>query len=208
MATSTLLASTLAACNQGLLGLGFRKRRGEVYTVDVTESAQGQIGLNHVLHRRAQVVEINAVVAIRVEQVEELVAKATNSPVHPYDPPTLSIHLGYLMPEEKYLPWTFGREDNIQELADQHVAEVADYALPFIRSNSRLEKVFELLSNGRFADVYSRTYRMPVVAVLLGSLETNRYIDEGLRTMSELGERSADEYSQFVQRLKKLINTS
>jgi hypothetical protein len=57
-----------------LTQLGFRKRAGEIFTIDIAEDVLGWLGFNTATeHYRAGEFEVNPVVGIRHQRVERLV---------------------------------------------------------------------------------------------------------------------------------------
>lgn len=83
-------------CAPLLAELGFKKRAGDVFTVDLDEDVLGWLGLNRATeHRPAGEVEINPVVGVRHQVVERIVAECRGEKFHAYQPPTVSTPLGY-----------------------------------------------------------------------------------------------------------------
>src|SRR5690606_27740771 len=97
MALKEIRSRVLELVRAELAGLAFEKRAGDIFTRDLTSEVLGWIGLNRATRGRPGVLEINPVVGVRHQPIERLLAELRGEKAHPYVPPTLSVHLGYLM---------------------------------------------------------------------------------------------------------------
>ena len=80
-----------------------------------------------------------------------------------YVPPTVSTHLGYLMPERKYLPWMVTKEGTTAETISQLVKSVDAYGIPFMRSSASPQAMVERLSSFDYTTADSRLHcRWPI----------------------------------------------
>lgn len=96
----------LDAVRGPLAELGFRKRAGGIFTVDLEPDVLGWLGLNRASeHQPSGSFEVNPVIGLRLQRVEREVARLTSQPFHQYIPPSASSPLGYLMPEARYRAW-------------------------------------------------------------------------------------------------------
>jgi hypothetical protein len=92
-----------------LLGLGFKKRAGEIFTMGLSHDVIGWLGLNRATrHRQRGEVEIYPIVGVRHQEVERLVSELRGDRFHSYVPCTLSTPVGYLLPQQAYAAWVFG----------------------------------------------------------------------------------------------------
>ena len=97
----------------------------------------------------------------------ESVAELRGERFHAYQPPTVSIPLGYLMPGARYRAWIVSVDDpnaSVEDLA----AAVREYALPFMESGSTLTALCELMGD-RLGFDHQLVYRRPVAWMLAGS---------------------------------------
>lgn len=171
-------ARTMAARTKGegwvllaaqLQELGFARRAGQVFTREVADNVLGWLGLNRASrHQAAGVFEVNPVIGIRHQEVERVVAELRAERFHPYQPPTVSMPLGYLMPGERYRAWIVDDaepESSVEDLA----AAVAGYGLGFVDSGVTLGSLCTLLDKG-FGFEHQLVYRRPVAWVLDGDI--------------------------------------
>jgi hypothetical protein len=155
----------LVALRGPLERLGFRKRGGQIYTIDLGEDVLGWLGLNKASqHRSPGQVEVNPVIGVRHQQVERLVAELLAQPFHDYQPPTVSSPVGYLLPERKYTSWLLG-EGASPEAVEDLLAAVEGTALPWMRSLLGLTELREAL-DARLG--HQPEYRLPIVLALQG----------------------------------------
>lgn len=203
------VAEVSSAAAVGLRKLGFRKREGGVFTRELSDAVLGWVGLNRAVQRRDEQLELNPVVGIRNQQVEKLVAELSGRAVHPYVPPTASIHLGYLMPEQRYVPWLFRRGGQIEQIVARMVSAIDVYGGPFMEANLALDRLAETLAAGHAAIPEQRAYRLPVVYLLLG--QTRRAAEIIHETIATLGERddlAARSLRSFVTRFTERLHTT
>src|SRR5712692_3195313 len=184
----------LAATEQ-LKQIGFKKRAGEIYTYEPTKDFLGWLGLNTA--RRGRAFEVNPVVGIRNQELEKRLADLLCTKVHSYIPPTISISLGYLMPEKHYQAWLFEKERDLAGIAGL-VDAVATYAVPFINSSASIGQIKQLLESNKYGHKEHIMYRLPLVRLMLddrnGALELCR------RYLTDLNDRvdlAAESYRRF-----------
>lgn len=176
--------------------MGFRKRAGEVFTIKLADGVLGWLGLNYASrhHQRGQV-EINPIVGIRHQAVERLVARLRQERFHEYQPPTVSVPLGYVMPVHGYKSWEFGGQYGTTAAADL-VQAIADYGIPFMRSVIRLPEILMAINRGL---CHYPEYRSPAVLEIMGHRNDAKVALA--RAVDELGERddaAAQQLRHFV----------
>ncbi len=160
-----------------LAEFGFRKS-GEAYILRLTPDATGILRAGGVGRRGSDgtTLEIFSKVAIRHERLEEVLVelgKRANSKTNA----DMSVHIGYLMPENTYTPWLFEPGVDMTEGALDFVDSVERYAIPYMRAHASLEAVEqEMRSKPKDPDY---RYFYPAVLHLLG-----RY-DEALKVLAE-----------------------
>jgi len=183
---------------------GFKKRSGEIFTIDLVEGFIGWLGLNRAKH--PQGFELNPVIGIRCQKLEDIVSALLADSPKQYVPPTVSIPLGYLMPESHYRYWLVQESTVINSVADM-AAAVDRYGFPFMKSACDLNKINELLESPRFCDAEHAMYRRPVVKWLVGDREAALQMCASF--MQQLDERSdpaARNFTQFARGLESLAN--
>jgi hypothetical protein len=190
------MSDPLALLRDPLESLGFRKRAGQIYTIELAGDVVGWLGLNKATRNRPSgQVEINPVVGVRHRHVERVVAELTRTKLHDYQPPTVSTPIGYLLPNAKYTAWVVGEgapSDAIEDLT----AALGAYALPFMQSLVSLAALRDALERGLSLQP---EYRLPVVVALSGRPE--EAADIVREAVDELGGRkdgAAELYRRFA----------
>jgi len=185
-----------------LAKIGFKKRAGDVFTLDIAPGVLGWLGLNRATrHRSPGEVEINPVVGVRFQEVERLVAECSGEKFHAYQPPTISSPLGYLMPEKKYTAWLLapGRSE---EAATDMVNAIATHGVGFMRSVVDLAELRRLLKD-RFGFEHQLAYRRPAAALLAGEAEQARaLLDEEIAAIGARTDRAAADFRKFAESLR------
>lgn len=201
----------MAAARDGLQvrleAVGFKKRAGQVFTMEVGDGVLGWLGLNRAnRHRPPGEVEINPVVGVRHQAVEQVVAELRGEKFHPYQPPTVSTPLGYLMPGERYRAWvlTTGAEHEAADLVDA----VEKYAVPFMTATSDLATLCQRLDE-RMGFDHQLVYRRPAARLLAGDSPRARELLEA--AAADLGDRddaAAAEFRRFADAFRHRIEVS
>jgi hypothetical protein len=168
--------------------VGFRKRAGRVFTVDLVSEIEvvGWLGLNCASKHLGDAVEVNPVVGVRNQPVERLVAELRGMKFHAYQPPTVSVSLGYLMPEGRYRGWVFELEE-MEQVASAMAGAIAEYGRSYMQETTSLDSLLLQISKrrGHFLE-----YRRPVVLSLLG--RHSEALSDVERTVADLGDRQDD----------------
>lgn len=194
-----------------LAKIGFRKRAGEIFTVELSKDVLGWLGLNRATkHRVAGEVEINPVVGVRHQEVERMVAELRGEKVHAYQPPTIGTHLGYLLPEARYKSWVF-TADRAKAMADEMAAAIAEHGLAFMQSMKGLGELCRAIEErSGLAIIESQAvYRRPVVWLL--SNDARRAAEELDKALAVLGERSdmaATDFRRFAAAIRTRLAAS
>jgi hypothetical protein len=161
------IADVVAACRDRLGALGFDRRSGEIFTADISPDVLGWLGLNRAVSRSDRLLEINVVIGLRHQGIERCLATLEGDKFHPYLPPTISLHLGYLMPERRYHPWFF-QAGNVESEADAMVRAIERYALPFINEHGSTERLVDLMASGEVGVREQLAFRLPIAYRILG----------------------------------------
>lgn len=161
----TTIADVAAAVRGPLGELGFAKRAGQVFTVNLSAEVLGWLGLNSASKRLAGAVEVHPVVGARHQVVERFVAELRGERFHPYQPPTVSTPLGYLMPQGSNRAWLFEEGSDPVAVGADLATAVSEFGLPFMRETDELEAFLAWIDQG-FG--FFLEYRRPVTLALLG----------------------------------------
>lgn len=205
--SGAVLDAAAPAWRDRLLDAGFRKRSGDIFTRPVTDEILGWLGLNRAASRQSPLVEVNPVVGVRHQAVESMVSDLLGEKPHGYAPPTLSISLGYVMPARSYQPWVFTVDTPVESVADDLVAAVTKYGVPYIEHHDSLAAIVQAMSGGAGFREHN-VFRLPVGYLLLGELEKARQaitasIDEIGQRQDLAAQRFRAFSSAFQQRLDR-----
>lgn len=183
---------------------GFKKKSGDIFTIKLTEGFIGWLGLNRAKH--PQGIELNPVVGVRCQELEGLLSMILKEKPHKYIPPTVSISLGYLMPEQRYSFWVF-REDSITGSSADMAEAIVRYGVPFMESAASLGEIGALLDSPRFSDVEHAMYRRPLIKWLLGDRKGALQICASCsRRFDQRADAAAEHFRQFARGLESLAN--
>jgi hypothetical protein len=190
-----------------LTQLGFRKRAGKIFTIDIVDGVLGWLGLNTATeHRRVGKFEVNPVVGVRYEKIERLVTELRGEKFHAYAPPTLSTPLGYLLPECRFRTWVFG-PGHTSEAAVEIIGAISNYGLPFMRLMSQLSELCRELDKDR-GHAHQFDYRRPVAWMLAGRpARARQAIDESLSRLGDRSDPAAQELRRFCDALAHRLDT-
>ena len=191
------------AAERELAPLGFRRRAQGVVTLDVAEDVLGWLGLNRAI--RSGILKVNPVVGVRHQRVERLVAELTGVRFHPWLPPTLSSHLGYLMPQRAYVPWTVRAVEEVPAVAAAMAAAVQQHGLPFVQANASLATLAASLAGG-MGMPEQVGYRLPVVWHLLGDdARAEAALAQQVGWQGEGDHPAAREFRAFAEALRRRL---
>ncbi len=193
-----LLNEAVGVIEHELAMLGIRKSRS-FYTCVIDQNVSGWIGLNLTKSRSDGRVGINPIVGVRNEPVEALVERLSNQAVA-RPAATLSISLGYLMPEKRYLEWLFVAEPTFDYVSEAKKVAMAIevYGLPFMKANATLGAVIENLEHLRFSFKESAVYRLPVAYLLAGKPhQVAKYVNGQLEALGARQDDAAVQYRAF-----------
>lgn len=190
-----------------LEAVGFKKRAGQVFTMEVGDGVLGWLGLNRATrHRPPGEVEINPVVGVRHQAVEQLVAELRGEKFHAYQPPTVSTPLGYLMPGERYRAWvlTAGTEHEAADL----VEAVEKYAVPFMTATSDLASLCQRLDD-RMGFDHQLVYRRPAARLLAGDPDgAKSLLDDAEAELGARDDAAAVELRRYVDAFRRRLEVS
>lgn len=181
-----------------LAQLGFKKRAGDIFTIELADDALGWLGMNKATQGRpAGEVEVNPVVGVRHQGVEQLVAELRGEKFHSYLPPTVSSPLGYLMPDARYKGWLFTPAE-VDAVAADMAAAIAAHAVPFMQSCASLGEICRRLEQGRGLE-HQALYRLPVARFLAGdAAQAASLLESSMAKMRERTDAAAAEFKQFA----------
>lgn len=158
--------------------VGFTRRGGNVYFLDVNEDVFGSLGLNRVPHLKTSRVEVNPMVSVCHLPLETEVAllRGREAPKRYKVSGAIAIHLGYLTPQNTYSPWWFREADtDVETLSREMASSVVEYAFPFYHEHATLRAIYESMRDRRYGGVTEEhAYRVPIAAWMLGMPDAAR----------------------------------
>jgi hypothetical protein len=205
-AAKGLMALVCSEASRLLGDLEFKKRAGAIFTKPIADDMLGWLGLNHTTRRDDGRLEINPVIGVRHQSLERIVAELSGERVHPYIPPTAAIHLGYLMPQQRYTPWFIEGPQDVEGSARGMVDAITVYGMPFLEANSSLERLLATLHDGKYAFRHMVVYRIPVGYLLLDEVTSaesalHRFVAE----MADRRDAAADNFRAFALELEQRL---
>lgn len=172
---------------------GFRSARGRPMTLPLNDEVTGWVGLN--LSQRGRAYCAIPSVGPRHQGIEELVSELQGTPMSTFGPPTVSLGMGYLLPDEQ--PWEMLVETESELVAQLATFEriVDEIVVPWFASNASLRGIRELLNASPKSDL-AWPRRLVAHDLLGGKAEFLRGLDSA---ESSLGARS-DPHAEMMRR--------
>ncbi|MBK9385514.1 MAG: hypothetical protein IPN34_11955 [Planctomycetes bacterium] len=173
---------------------GFRNARGRPMTLPLNDEVAGWVGLD--LSQRGRAFCAIPNVGLRHQGIEKLVSELQGTPKSTFSSPTVSLGVGYLLPEKKH--WEMLVETESELVAQLAIFEriVDEIVLPWFAANASLRGIRELLNASPMRDL--AWPRRLVAHDLLG--EKLELLSELGSAESFLGARS-DPYAEMLRRL-------
>ena len=201
-ASKELIREVMQIIQRKLVDHGFKKRSKEILTFDLSSEFLGWLGLNRAVQRGDGSLAINPVIGVRYQRLERAYSELMDENFHAYIPPTLSVNIGYLMPDNSYKTWSFFNKSNNQRIVDDMVAAIEKYGISFMDTMSNEDAILEALKVSDFSMPESRKFRLPLIKYMRGDIEQARA--ELTRTLEEVNTRedmAAQYYRRFAQKL-------
>ena len=170
-----------------------------LYTVELGDDVLGWLGLNRATHKTGGSLLVNPVVGVRNQKLERVVAQLCDTKFHAYIPPSISTGVGFLMPEQHFLEWTFSPEHDPTATASELVQAVQQFGLPFMRANADLQQLLNTMMHSRFGIPDQLVYRIPVALMMLGQTKSaEAEVDKELARLADADYPAADNYRKFA----------
>lgn len=196
----------LRLSEQSLKDLGFTKRRQGIFTWQICEGTVGWLGLGSVIFPHEGLIEINPVVGVRNQSLEKVLAELLEKKVHPYHPPSLFIHLGYLSPAKKYTPYLFRKGLALSPIALEMVDAVKEWGRSFMLKGATLESLCEEMKAALTASSDELKYRIPVALFLLGEInEAKKFLKGQGQALGARKDLAAQQYRFFMDKLYEAL---
>jgi hypothetical protein len=200
VARSELIKRVNTQADIELARVGMTRRKEGIYTRELGDDHVGWLGLNRAVHRGDGALELNPVVGVRNQQLERLVAQLSDQPFHEYIPPSVSVHVGYLGAERRYLPWLFDEKGQVDKQVRRMADAVVRDSFPFMEANLGLKNLVAALK--KYAPRQSQRVRVPAALLLLGEHDRAcEFAENELREMAKATTAANDQYRLFVRTL-------
>ncbi len=198
------VSHVFALAAEQLARVGFQKRKADIFTVAVNEEVVGWLGLNKALYRGG-VLQINPVVGVRHQKLESRVAELLGQKPHQYIPASISTNVGYLMPEKKYVAWSFQEDANCEAPVAEMVAAIEKFGRPFMEQHAALATLnHALLNSKRSTPPDQLDYRIAAASDLLGKhREAETFVDAKLREIGNRNDEAAELFRKFATKLRE-----
>ena len=172
------------------------------YLWPVAKGFLGWLSLNVILARADGAVGLNPIVGVVSEEIEAILRSTSG---WPQPAPTISVSLGYLTPEKRYIEWVFSPDATaaLEVEAERVVEYMRRYAIPFIESNASLPTVIANLEEiGPTSYKESAVYRLPAAYFVQGDTErARRCIQKELAAIGPRTDKAANDYRLFAAQL-------
>ena len=185
---------------------GWTKHKSGIFSYDLNEDVYGCIALNRAFYRKS-IWEINPIVSVGSKSVEKLIAELKEIKFEPYTTACLGMNVGYLMPEAKYIAWSFQEGMNYEASVTEMIAIIEKFGQPFIKQNAMLTTLYDTLHNSKRGippDPFD--YRIATVAYLLGKrTETEIFLGARLQEIGNRNDEAAELFKKFALNFRKLM---
>lgn len=201
-AAKELVREVKASIHQELLALGMRRRESGIYTIGLAENVDGWLGLGSVLHEGT--LEINPVVGVRHMLIEKLVAELEQKECPLHSPSTIGIHLGYVMPENTYVPWFFSVGAGNQQTVQMMIGAISDWGFVYMRAHTTISAMKDRMIGGRHGvpGVGQNLMRIAAAHLLLGEEERAReLVSRHVKSIEARTDDAAELFRRFAERV-------
>lgn len=204
MASNTaFVKAILMRIEEQFAKLSFSKKRG-VFVRELGKDSFGYVGLNIATHLPQKRIGIAPIVGVIYRPAEELVKKLCGRFLSRYEL-TLTIAVGYLTPEARFLQWVF--DPTMPEIVDSEITKIVrcikEYGLPFMQEHTTLDSITAELEAKRYTFNEVRRYRLPVAYLLAGRRdEALKFIEQEMESMKESTDAASADYRGFAQAVR------
>jgi hypothetical protein len=202
-ASKELIQEVMQLAQAGLVERGYKKRTGQIFTLELSTGFLGWLGLNRAVNRGDGSMAVNPVVGVRFQELERTLEAIMDEGPQAYVVPTISINIGYLTPENSHKTWVFSESAHNHKTVSDMLAAVEKYGRPFMISMADMRSIQNAFEAKEYSLPENRKYHLPLIYHLRG--EDDRTRAELQKNLTEIGERedlAAQRYRQFAKRLK------
>ena len=149
--------------------LGYKKK-GYLFYKQLTSEVSSTVGFNissgqTITHR-----SVAPQIGVRYETVEKLLAEIADEDWCKVFSSTISSHIGYLMPENKWIEWDFDKScENVIPFVENLSAAIQKYAVTYYEEFASLDKIISFSEGLKFGSAnYDLFIRLPIMHYLTG----------------------------------------
>jgi hypothetical protein len=139
-----LIAAFSGAARRRMTDAGWRKRAGDIYSLELGDGFHAWLGLNRA--SKHVPLKINPVVGLRYDPVERLLVEFLGKPMR--FSATIARPIGYLTPSHGFLQLRVAAQVDAEPVAEELVALVNDYGLPFARRHADPDSLTAAIAAG------------------------------------------------------------
>lgn len=166
-----LIGAFSSAARRRMDDEGWRKRAGDIYSLELGDGFHAWLGLNRA--SKHVPLKINPVVGLRYHPVEQLVAELLGEPMG--FSATIARPVGYLTPSRSFLQMQVVAEVDAEPVAEELVALVNDYGLPFARCHADPDALTDaIVAGGNVPNPDRARLLLPALHFLQGRKEVAR----------------------------------
>lgn len=150
---------------------------------------------------------VNVSLGVVHERIEGLLAQLLGQKPSMKMPATIGISLGYVTPENKYVMYQFGPEDEIEKRAHELAASVERYGLDWMKHNQTLDAMLDGMMTSRLCSRDRARFRIPVIYYLRSELfASHASLSRGLSEIDGNNDTYSEQFRQFAMGLQTLID--
>jgi hypothetical protein len=186
------------AVSETMAAIGFRKRADLIFTMELSADVVGWLGLPTASRHPYEPGSfgVGPVLGVRQQTVERIIAKLRVDKFHQYIPPTVSVQLGYLMPDRRYREWVISPA-SMSSAATQIAEAVREYGVPFMQEGQDFDRLTILVE--RHGIDHLARYRRPVLELVAGRAgNAIQLIDDSVASLKGRHDLAAAQFERFA----------
>lgn len=203
--SNNLTNSIVSMANDYLNPLGWNKQKEDIFTKRFNDDCLYWLSLNKTVKNHGKYIAINIICGIRWQPIEMTISKLSNSKFHEYSPPTVSVPIGYLMPNNSFVTLIFEDGSDIDAEFLKLKEYISNYAMPFFDRNNSLTRLSELMHEKKFFRPQQSDYRIMVAYYLLGNFnEAINFANSYLEQLKKSDIAFFEKFELFYSELRKM----
>lgn len=201
VASKELIREVMTYAREELTPAGWRKRGGDIYTRELASDVIGWLGLNRGVFKRGGAMDVTPVVGVRHQPIHRLLAEVRGEKFHQYVPPTVSVHIGYVMPGHGPQLWRFEEGGPLEASVRDLVESVERHGVPWMQGLLEPDALLAALDRH---PLY-REYHRPAFLFVLGRVgEARQFVTSHVASIADRDDPAVEDYRQFADRFLTL----